>query len=81
MARANGMRYAEVGYMNKSRSDFPLGRYLDTAEKTFILKHLRQSKGNVTHAAKACGLTYRQLRRLILKHGIVRSDYTVTLMA
>lgn len=61
--------------MNRFRSDTPLGRHLDATEKIFILKHLADSGGNVTHAAKAIGLTYRQLRRLILKHGIVKSDY------
>lgn len=64
--------------MKKSRSDTPLGRHLDAAEKDFIVKHLAQSEGNVTHAAHAIGLTYRHLRRLIQKHGITKSDYAMT---
>lgn len=67
--------------MNTTRSDSPLSRHLDEAEKAFIVKHLAEKEGNVTHAAKAIGITYRQLRRLVLKHGIARSDYAVTKMS
>lgn len=45
------------------------------AESNAIRAALRDHKGNVTHAAKALGVTYRTLRRRMLRNSIDRSDY------
>jgi len=53
-----------------SPKTIPLMKIFDIGRKELINEALRRNGGNITRAAKDLGITYRHLRRLILRYGI-----------
>jgi two-component system response regulator PilR (NtrC family) len=49
---------------------FSLERYLDDAERRYLLEALRKSDGVKTRAASMLGLTFRSFRYRLAKHGL-----------
>jgi two-component system, NtrC family, response regulator PilR len=53
---------------------FSLERYLDDAERRYLLEALRRSDGVKTRAATLLGLTFRSFRYRLAKHGLGDSE-------
>lgn len=48
---------------------------LDDAERGYLIRLLKQNRGNVSQAAKQAGLSRQGLHRLLNKHGISAGDF------
>jgi len=48
---------------------------LDDAERGYLVRLLRQNRGNVSRSAKQAGLSRQGLHRLLNKHGISAGDF------
>ncbi|MHB8876191.1 MAG: sigma-54-dependent transcriptional regulator [Myxococcaceae bacterium] len=55
---------------------FSLERYLDSAERRYLLEALRRSEGVKTRAAELLGLTFRSFRYRLAKHGLSEKEDT-----
>lgn len=55
---------------------FSLERYLDDAERRYLLEALRRANGVKTRAASLLGLTFRSFRYRLAKHGLGDSEGT-----
>ena len=53
---------------------FSLERYLDDAERRYLLEALRKADGVKTRAASMLGLTFRSFRYRLAKHGLGDTD-------
>ncbi len=50
-------------------------RAMDSAEKNYLENILKINKGRVDHSAAVAGVTPRQLRNLLTKHGLRKEDF------
>ena len=48
---------------------------IETAERSYLEKLLREHRGNVSQAARQAGLSRQGLHKLLSKHGLKASDY------
>jgi len=53
---------------------FSLERYLDEAERRYLLEALRRAEGVKTRAASLLGLTFRSFRYRLAKHGLADTE-------
>jgi transcriptional regulator with GAF, ATPase, and Fis domain len=65
-ASANG---SEASFREAKR------RLVTTFERNFVIAALRQSRGNIAHAARASGKTRRAFFELVRKHNLSASDF------
>jgi len=57
---------------------FSLERYLDDAERRYLIEALRKADGVKTRAASLLGLTFRSFRYRLAKHGLGDTDGTLS---
>jgi two-component system, NtrC family, response regulator PilR len=60
--------------MTELADAFSLERYLDDAERRYLLEALRRADGIKTRAATLLGLTFRSFRYRLAKHGLGDTD-------
>jgi two-component system response regulator PilR (NtrC family) len=64
------------GPTTELKDAFSLERYLDEAERRYLLEALRKADGVKTRAASLLGLTFRSFRYRLAKHGLGEAEGT-----
>jgi two-component system, NtrC family, response regulator PilR len=67
----------QAGQTPELSEAFSLERYLDEAERRYLLEALRKADGVKTHAASLLGLTFRSFRYRLAKHGLGDTEGTL----
>jgi two-component system, NtrC family, response regulator PilR len=75
-AALQGKSVSEItdGPATELAAAFSLERYLDEAERRYLIEALRRADGIKTRAAALLGLTFRSFRYRLAKHGLGDSD-------
>jgi two-component system, NtrC family, response regulator PilR len=69
---------APGGQTTELSEAFSLERYLDEAERRYLIEALRKADGVKTRAASLLGLTFRSFRYRLAKHGLGDTDGTLS---
>jgi len=57
------------------KGEFNLDDYLDNVEQRIMVEVMKQTRGNVTEAAKKLGISFRAMRYKLSKYGVRKSEF------